>query len=135
MKTIRYDVVRVIAEIKEEDRFQIRPGCAMDAPEKVDSMIFMPFEVKEEALMELEAHPAEISKEGDSYFVTEYFVQENEYDEEGRLCGGGDILDSSVMEIEVLDRKTNQTLETYDNWKAAESAMERLSGEREVYLA
>lgn len=135
MNTIRYDVVRVIAEIKEEDRFQIRPGCAIDAPDKVDSMIFMPFEVKEEALMELESHPAEIGREGDSFLVTEYFVQENEYDEDGQLCGGGDILDTSVMEIEVLDRKTNQTLETYDNWKAAEAAKERLSGAREVYLA
>lgn len=135
MKTIRYDLIRTILTVNWSNRFGIYSGCAIDSIEKADSMVFLPFEVKEEALMELESHPSDITKEGSNLIVTEYFVQENEYDETGTLCGGGSILDYSQIEIELIDKDTREILSVYRNWKAAEEALALYDGERNVMMS
>lgn len=135
MKTIRYDLIRTILTVDWSNRFGIYSGCAIDSIETADSMVFLPFEVKEEALMELESHPSDITKEGSNLIVTEYFVQENEYDETGTLCGGGSILDYSQIEIELIDKDTREILAVYGNWKAAEEALELYDGKQNVMMS
>lgn len=60
-----------------------------------------PFENKEDALRELKKYQSEIrtiyGNAGKGYSVTEYYVEENEYDEDGEWIGGGDVWEFSKM--------------------------------------
>ena len=61
------------------------------------------FEDKEEALAELRKYESDIrtfrTAIGTMYLVTEFYVEENTYDDDGDFIEGGDIWDYSQMDL------------------------------------
>ncbi len=96
----RYDLIKNTREISYKDRDEVCQGCTLDQmdqePETLKS-----FDDKDEALEALKKYQSEISKLGGGagtyYIITEYYVQINEYDEDGDWIGGGDVLDFAEM--------------------------------------
>ena len=93
----KYELLERTAEIRNKNA--IVPGCTVNAalntpgydddPEKLES--FGSLEEAKKALTSFEAKVRELSDSiGRYYEVTEYMIEENEYDEDGEWCGGGD---------------------------------------------
>ena len=53
------------------------------------------------------------------YNVTEYYIEENEYDEDGDWLTGGDIYDFSEMNIDVVECETRKHLGTFNSFEKA----------------
>lgn len=94
----RYELKRNSVEVKKED---VREGCAAVDDMNAQPTLIKSFESKEEALEALEEHNTEIYSisaiAGTVYNVTEYYVEENEYDEDGEWISGGDVWEISKM--------------------------------------
>lgn len=88
----RYEIKKNYAEVKRME--DAAPGCTLDQidqePETVAS-----FEDKEEALEALKEYKSTVEKlsggAGAFYGVTEYYVEQNEYDEDDEWLDGGDV--------------------------------------------
>ena len=99
---IRYDLMKSTVEVNDVKK--IKPGCTFfenieqgkdPSPELIKS-----FESKEAALEELKKYETEIERYsyGMTYFyVTEWFVEECDYDEDGDVFELGDIWKFSEM--------------------------------------
>lgn len=93
----KYELKKNSIEIKKAD---VAQGCAVNdmnaEPEVVKS-----FDNKDDALNELKNYSTEIrdfsSPVGTMCSVTEYFVEENEYDEDGEWISGGDVWEISEI--------------------------------------
>ena len=90
-----YELKKNSIEIKKED---MTVGCAVNDTNASPELI-KKFRNKEEALEELKKYNTEIdefsSATGTMCNDTEYYVEENEYDEDGEWNSGGDIWEIS----------------------------------------
>lgn len=122
----KYEIMKNSAEFNWKHRKKITTGCTMDdvEPEKIGE-----FEELEEAEEELKKHKTEISESGGLFSVTEYMIQENEYDEDGEWISGGDVWAFSKMEICVVDRETRNLIAVTANYEEAEETVLRYEGE------
>ncbi|WP_462368809.1 helix-turn-helix domain-containing protein [Roseburia hominis] len=122
----KYEIMKNSAEFNWKHRKEITTGCTMDdvEPEKIGE-----FEELEEAEEELKKHKTEISESGGLFSVTEYMIQENEYDEDGEWISGGDVWAFSKMEICVVDRETRNLIAVTANYEEAEETVLRYEGE------
>lgn len=90
----KYELKRAIVEVRYKNRLQIKKGVSgsCENPE-----ILASFDEPEEALAALSMHRTEVRElsggAGRYYEVTEYCIEENEYDEDGEWVSGGDVLD------------------------------------------
>lgn len=93
----KYELKMNSVEVKKED---VREGCAVDDMNAQPTLI-KSFESKEEAMEELKKYNTEIDEfstaTGTLCNVTEYYVEENEYDEDGEWISGGDVWEISKM--------------------------------------
>lgn len=96
----KYELKMNSVEVKKED---VREGCAVDDMNAQPTLI-KSFESKEEALEELKKYNTEkdefSTETGTLCNVTEYYVEENEYDEDGEWISGGDVWEVSKMRKE-----------------------------------
>lgn len=96
----KYEIYQNTREISYKNREEIKEGCTLDQRD-LEPELIKSCENKDEALDELGQKESEIVKlsggTGTFYSVTEYFVQENDYDEEGDWIGGGDVWAFSKM--------------------------------------
>lgn len=122
----KYEIMKNSAEFNWKHRKEITTGCTMDdvEPEKIAE-----FKKLEEAEEELKKHKTEISESGGLFSVTEYMIQENEYDEDGEWISGGDVWAFSKMEICVVDRETRNLIAVTANYEEAEETVLRYEGE------
>lgn len=122
----KYEIMKNSAEFNWKHRKEITTGCTMDdvEPEKIGE-----FEELEEAEEELKKHKTEISESGGLFSVTEYMIQENEYDEDGEWISGGDVWAFSKMEICVVDRETRNLIAVTANYEEAEETVLLYEGE------
>ena len=65
--------------------------------------------------------------------MTEYMIQENEYNED-EWINGGDILSFSKMEIEIVDNETLELIGTAENYEEAEKIAEDYEEEAGAHL-
>ena len=97
----KYEIKKATREIRGyKNRNKIGEGCTLEGNDIFDEIV-KSFDSKDEALNALKAYKSEIDIAGDLYMVTEYFVQENEYDEDGEWIDGGDIWEFSPLPEEV----------------------------------
>ena len=93
-----YELKKNTKEIIYKNRKEISEGCTTDAPEPE---VINSFEKKDDALRELKNFKSEVQRlsgpAGTYFSVTEYCVEENEYDEDGEWIGGGDIWEISKL--------------------------------------
>lgn len=94
----RYELKKNTVEIKKED---VTQGCVVDDT-NANPKLIKSFDSKEEALNELKKYKTDVyefsSPIGTMCNVTEYYVEENEYDEDDEWLSGGDVW--GVSEIE-----------------------------------
>lgn len=92
-------------EVKYKDRKEIKEGCTLYQADQYPKIINS-FDSKEEALEELKSYKTEIYElslvVGTYYSVTEYYVEENEYDEAGEWLNGGDIMSFPKSKLDLL---------------------------------
>lgn len=100
---MKYEIMRITREISYKDRHEIKEGCTLDQSNQ-EPKIIKSFDGKDEALEALKSYQSDIQKlsggAGPYYSVTEYYVEENEYDENGDWVSGGDVWEFSKMRIE-----------------------------------
>lgn len=93
----------------------------------------------EEAKEELQKYKSSIRElsggAGKYYLVEEYYVEENDYDEDGEWVNGGNALAFSKITIELVEKPEYNTLATFDNMEDAEIALNEYDGDAEVYLS
>lgn len=136
---IKYDLVKRTAEFNYKNRKEIKEGCtAFDpSPEYIKT-----FDTLEEAKKELAKYQTSISKFKTAmtfYEVTEYVIEENEfeYDEdEEKLVQTGfiDTLETTSMEIEVVEIPSYETIGVYSSLEEAEEAANEYDGNGESYI-
>lgn len=135
---IKYELRENSREVKYKERFEITKGCTQ-FQESSEPVLIKTFGTKEEALEELKNYKSSIrefsANTGTCYEVTEYYVEEAEYDEDGDWIAGGDIWGFSKMEIEVVEKPSYNTLAIFNNMKDAEEAADNYEGDDEVYLS
>lgn len=94
-----FELKKNTVEVKPND---LKEGCAAVDDMNADPEIIKSFDNKEEALEELKKYKTEVHKFpspiGSMYSVTEYYIQEVEYDEDGDWISGGDVWEISKME-------------------------------------
>lgn len=96
----KFDLTKQTVEVLCKNKEQIEPGVVFNRNDWFPEII-MSFEDKEDALTELKKYKSEIVKLSGSlgayYSVTEYYVQENTYDEDGKLFEESDVWEFSEM--------------------------------------
>ena len=131
----KYEIIERIREIKWKDRMDIEEGCTSLEP---DQELIKSFDSLEEAKEELKKYKTDISKFSAAsmrYFaVTEYCIEENEYDEDGELESEGSVWEYSEMRIEVVEKGTYDTLAVCNSYREAEEKANQYEGDREAII-
>jgi len=96
----KFDLTKQTIEVLYKNKDQIKPGVVFDRNDLFPEII-MSFEDKDAALTELKKYKSKIlelsGSLGTYYSVTEYYVQENTYDEDGKLFEESDVWEFSEM--------------------------------------
>lgn len=131
----KYEIIERIMEIRYKDRMDIEEGCTRFEP---DQDLIKSFDSLEEAKEELKKYKTNIRKFSAAsmrYFeVTEYCVEENEYDEDGELESEGAVWEYSKMKIEVVESETYDTLAICNNYRDAEEIVDQYDGDRDAMI-
>lgn len=107
---VKYELVEESRRIKSKNEREIKPGCVCDQLGDRFPEILKSFDNETDALNELKNYQSYISYQGDSYIVEEYYIQENEYDDENpaEWISGGDISVFSKMIIRIVDEEDEE---------------------------
>lgn len=113
----------------------VKPGVTyeLNGGDGWNPTLIQKFNDKDEALEELKHYKTQICELASGRLnITEYFVIENEYnDEDGEFIWGGDISDFSAMEIGLWNLEQDVIVKKFDNYPAAEKALEEYRETRE----
>lgn len=134
VKMTKYVLFKLNNEISWKNRYDILPGCSIDLngsqdPEKIEE-----FQTKEEALEALKKYSTSVGEGSGFFSITEYYVSEIEYDDDGDFLNE-DILKYSKMNIEVIEKPSYNVLASFDSYKDAEDFKNSYDGENEVYIS
>lgn len=136
----KYDLVKRTAEFNYKNRKNIEEGCtALDpSPEYIKT-----FDDLEDAKKELAKRKTSVSKFENHnmtfYSVEEYVIEENEFEfdeDEKKLVQTGfiDTLETTPMEIEVVETPSYETLGVYSSMEEAEEAANKGDGETYIMI-
>ena len=117
----KYEVKENTIEVNYKNRKSIKAGVSLES-ENQEPTIIASFDTLKEAqkkLKELKTDIKENHYNGTYYNVTEYYIEENEYDEDGEWLTGGDIYDFSEMNINVVEGETRKDLGTFHDFESA----------------
>lgn len=130
MNTIKYELKKNIKEISHSDRMEIMQGCTLNQEDQ-ESEIIKSFDNKDDALLELRNYNTEITElsgeAGKYYSISEYYIEENSYNEDCEWEEGGDIHAFSEIQIEVVEKPEHKTVEIYNSFSDAEEKLEGLA--------
>jgi len=136
MNKIKFEIRKDNIEIAYKDRMNIKPGCTLDNLNS-DSEIIESFDTKEDAIEALKKYITDISTfssaNGTVFDVTEYYVEGNEYDEDGHIIACNGVWEESKMEIALVDEDGN-IIKVFDNYSDAEVAYNEYDDECEIRL-
>lgn len=137
---IKYDLVKRTAEINRQNRKEIKEGCTALDP---DPEYIKTFDDLEEAKKELAKRKTSVSKFENHnmtfYSVEEYVIEENEFEfdeDENEFVQTGfiDTLETTSMEIEVVEKPSYETIGVYSSLEEAEEAANEYDGDGEPYI-
>lgn len=117
----KFEAINSTYEVGYKDRKKIKPGACLDM-EVPDPVTVARYDTLEEAQAKLKEFKTDIKENhynGTYYNVTEYYIEENEYDEDGDWLTGGDIYDFSEMNINVVECETRKDLGTFHDFESA----------------
>lgn len=122
----KYELKWDSVAVNYSDRYKIKAGVTLDlgidsAPELIYS-----FDSKDNALKMLKKYKTKFCSRPDGYLVEEYWVEMNEYDEDGELTScWSEFIEFSEMVIEVYDRELAKVVAIFDNFEEAEKALNK----------
>lgn len=134
VKMTKYEIFKLNNEISWKNRYGILPGCSIDLNRSQDPEKIEEFQTKEEALEALKKYSTSVGEGSGFFSITEYYVSEIEYDDDGDFLNE-DILKYSKMNIEVIEKPSYNVLASFDNYKDAEDFKNSYDGENEVYIS
>ena len=117
----KYELKKGTKELKKEDLHQMK-GLCVDSEETLAS-----FESKEDALKALKSYKTSIFETGNAvnYFcVEQYFIEENEYDDDSEWIDGGDVL--SYTDIKITLYVDYEEVSSFNNYAEAKAAFDAL---------
>lgn len=117
----KYEVKENTIEVNYKNRKNIKAGVSLES-ENQEPITIASCETLEEAQEELKKLKTDIKENHYNttfYTVTEYYIEENEYDEDGDWVTGGDIYDFSEMNIDVVECETRKYLGTFHDFESA----------------
>lgn len=117
----KYEVKENTIEVNYKNRKNIKAGVSLES-ENQEPITIASCETLEEAQEELKKLKTDIKENHYNttfYTVTEYYIEENEYDEDGDWVTGGDIYDFSEMNIDVVECETRKHLGTFHDFESA----------------
>lgn len=131
----KYELKESTMELREREAREIKPGCVYcrdgEEPKTLAS-----FDSKEEALEALKPYKADIREfntgSGRCYQVTEWYVEEVEYDEDGELLNSPCVWAFSPMEFRLVD-DDGKLHGSHDNMADAMDAFNRLLDDDDVW--
>lgn len=121
-KRTKFEVFQNIVAFNTSDKYDICLGCTYHHANSIPKLIGV-FADKDCALNALSKYKTIIEKCGESYVVTEYYLEENVY-ENGILIDTVDFK-FSKMEIEVVTMPDYKIIGVYNNFKEAEQERNR----------
>lgn len=136
----KFVLVKRTAEFNRKNRKEIKEGCTALDP---DPEYIKTFDDLEEAKKELAKRKTSVSKFENHnmtfYSVEEYVIEENEFEfdeDEGKLVQTGfiDTLETTSMEIEVVEKPSYETIGVYSSLEEAEEAANEYDGDGESYI-
>lgn len=135
MNKIKFEIKKDNIEIAYKDRMDIKPGCTLDNMNS-DPKIIESFDTKQAAIEALKKYNTDISTfssaNGTMFDITEYYIEENEYYEDGdMICNG--VWEESKMKIALVDEDGN-IIKVFDNYSDAEEAYNEYDDECEIRL-
>lgn len=131
----KFELRQDTIEVKWKERNIIKKGVTLNQADS-EPTIIKKFDYLDEALQELKSYKSSINELSGYFVITEYYVQENEYDEEGELLNMQDIAGISEMEISLTEKPSYKVVKTFDNMKDAEAALDDcISKGREAFLS
>lgn len=120
----KFEIIQNRRQIDRKKRAEIRAGCTTRQDDQWPD-VMKSFDNLEDALESLKGYTSSIFEQtastGRYYTVTEYYVQENEYDEKGEWVGG-DIWEFSPFQIRLVEMPGYDTIGIFDNYEDAEQA-------------
>lgn len=124
----KFELKESNVEIGYKNRREIVEGCSLDIDQ--NPRIIKAFDNKEDAIKELQNYKTNITELsgviGTYYDITEFYVEENIYDEDGEFISNEGIHEFSKIEIEVIEKPSYITVGTYDNFHDAEEKLYEL---------
>lgn len=118
---IRYNVYKKSIEVSFKDRQIIRPGVVHTEfdgePEEIKG-----FDTLDKAREFLKGFKTTIQYMSNVYFVEEYYIEENEYNDDDvdyEYPSGGEVWGYSKMKIDVVSSISYDVLGTFDNMQDA----------------
>lgn len=137
---VKYELRKKSVEILYKDRNDIVEGVTSTFDECDSELIttFGEFDLNEakNKLSEYKTNIRELSgNAGTYYLVEEYYIEENEYDEDDEWVTGGDIVEFSKINIELVEKPSYEVLGKFDNIEEAENAYNEYDGNYEIFLS
>lgn len=100
---IKYEIKKGYEEVSWKDRKKIMPGITVDTDGDKEPELIAEFDTLEEARKELKKYESSIwllsGGAGAYYGIEEYYIEENEYEEDGEWVDGGSIWEFSKMDL------------------------------------
>lgn len=97
---IKYEIKKGYEEVRWKDRKKIMPGIATQTEEPELIAVFDTLEEAKEELKKYESIIWLLSGGAGAYYgIWEYYIEENEYDEDGDWIDGGSIWEFSKMDL------------------------------------
>ena len=97
-----YELMEISAEILYKDRKRIKPGICLEYNYDRNPSLVETFASTEKAMEELGKRKSTVVYMGRYFLVTEYYVEESEYDEEGDWISGGNIWGYSEFDSDAI---------------------------------
>lgn len=116
----KYELIENGCKVNYKDRYTIKRGVTADQDDQPGKRVVKSFDTKEEAMEALRRYKSDVNVHSSYFDVVEYYIEENDYDEDGEWISGGDIWEFSPFQIEVTDREKLETIAVFDNYKDAE---------------
>lgn len=133
---IKFELRKNTREMSYTERIEIKPGCSLNTDIQEPEIVKV-FKDKAVALKELQKYISKIdtfdAPAGTCYSITEWYVEENEYNEDDEWISGGDVWGFSKMKIELVRKENYDVLAEFDNLADADKAYR--DSKEDVYIS
>lgn len=122
----KFEIKKTNAELKKVN--EIRQGASVDQ-DGYDAELIASFDTADEAKEELKKYSTKVDEMSGYYSMTEYYIEESEYDEDGDWVNGGDILEFSELKIDVIEKPSYESIGIFSNIEDAKKAADACENE------